>query len=87
MTAKPPLLVNFGAMAMPFATRPVQVPQGAYTADYLAKLKAVGVNVTEMPAATANGLRGTLTTAAIDPKTGVATSPAVPGVMVFTGAN
>jgi gamma-glutamyltranspeptidase/glutathione hydrolase len=87
VTAKPALLVNFGAAEMPLGSRPINVPQGAYDADYLAQLKAKGLNIVEMPAATAQGLRGTLTTAVIDPKTGVASSPAVPGVMVFTGAN
>lgn len=40
-----------------------------------------------MPAATAGALRGTLSSVTIDPRTGQASSPAVPGVMVFTGAN
>lgn len=87
VTGKPALLINFSFAATPFATRPVNVPAGAYDAAFLAQLKAAGVNVTEVPAPTANGLRGTLSTAAIDPKTGQASSPAVHGVMVFTGAN
>jgi gamma-glutamyltranspeptidase/glutathione hydrolase len=89
VTAKPALLINFDLLQVdrPLASRPVNVPQGAYDTDYLAKLKAEGLDIAEMPAATAAGLRGTLATAAIDPRTGQVSSPAVPGVMVFTGAN
>jgi gamma-glutamyltranspeptidase/glutathione hydrolase len=87
VTAKPPLMANLSFTPVPLDKQPVNVPQGAYDADFLARLKAEGLNIVEMPAATAGGLRGTLTTAVIDPRTGVASSPAVPGVMVFTGAN
>lgn len=87
VTARPPLMANLSFTPVPLDKQPVSVPQGAYDADFLARLKAEGLNITELPAATAGGLRGTLTTAVIDPKTGQASSPAVPGVMVFTGAN
>lgn len=89
VTAKPPLLINFDLTGAdkPLSSRPINVPQGGYDAAYLAKLKAEGLNIVEMPAATASALRGTLSTTAIDPKTGQASSPGVPGVMVFTGAN
>jgi hypothetical protein len=62
------------------------IPKGAYSSELVAKLKARGWNVTEVPAATAGGLRGTLAVVAIDPKTGKRTAVNEPGVMVFSAA-
>ncbi len=86
--AEPPLLINFNLSGTDQAPseRPVQVPQGAYDAAFEAKLKALGLNITETPAAMAAGLRGTLAAVAIDPKTGARSGANQPGVMVFNDA-
>ncbi len=61
----------------------ISIPRGAYGAELIAKLKELGANVTEVPVEVATGLRGTLATLAIDPKTGKRTTVELPGVMVF----
>ena len=89
VVAAPAVLVNFdatGGSPVPLGQRPLNVPAGAYAADFLDHLKSLGVTVRELPAATARGLRGTLAIVAIDPATGIASSPNVPGVMVFAEA-
>jgi gamma-glutamyltranspeptidase/glutathione hydrolase len=87
VTAEPPLLVNFALAEAPLASRSFDIPAGAYDPKFLDGLKALGVTVSEIPDATAKGLRGTLTSVAIDPTTGRASSPEVPSVMAFAGAN
>ena len=42
--------------------------------------------MTEVPSEVADGLRGTLATVTIDPKTGKRTTVELPGVMVFGAA-
>jgi len=87
VAAAPPLLISVDpkSYALPFAQRSVTVPAGAYDAAFLDKLRASGMNVVELPAATVSGVRGTLALVAIDPRTGARTTPEVPGVMVFGG--
>ncbi len=87
--AEPPLLANFnlGTVETAPGARTVSVPAGAYDPAFVAKLKALGLNITETPAATAAGLRGTLAAVAIDPKTGRRSAANQPGVMVFNNAN
>ena len=85
--AAPPLLVTFdfsGADKIA-SLQPVKIPQGAYGPDFIAKLKALGVNLTEISAADVPILRGTLAAVAIDPKTGKRTAANQPGIMVFNG--
>lgn len=86
--AEPPLLANFNLTGTdtPPSARPVSVPEGAYDAAYLAKLKASGMNITETPPAMALGLRGTLAAVEIDPTTGARSAANQPGVMVFNDA-
>ena len=86
--AAPPLLAEIGAGDVAASGPPerASIPQGAYTAEFIATLKARGWNVTEVPAATAAGLRGTLAAVAIDPKTGKRTAVNLPGVTVFNEA-
>jgi gamma-glutamyltranspeptidase/glutathione hydrolase len=79
--AAPPLLATFDPSGA------VSIPQGAYGTDFIAKLKARGVNLTETPAATAAALRGTLAAVTIDPKTGKRTAVNQPGVMVFNSTD
>ena len=83
--AAPPLLAEIGFDSAEPLGAPVRVsiPHGAYGAELIAKLKALGANVTEVPVEVADGLRGTLATVAIDPKTGKRTTVELPGVMVF----
>lgn len=85
--AAPPLLANFVDAGAPLGARAVNVPQGAYAPKFLDDVKALGVPIAEIPAETAHGLRGTLATVQIDPATGRASSPDVPGIMVFAGSN
>ena len=66
---------------------PVSIPQGAYGPDFIAKLKALGLNLTEIPAADAATRRGTLAAVAIDPKTGRRTAVNQPGVMVYNSTD
>ncbi|WP_165191453.1 gamma-glutamyltransferase [Caulobacter soli] len=81
----PPLLSTFDLSAKPKApgSNPVMVPKGRYEEAFLAKLRALGLQVTEVDPAMAQGLRGTLTAVRIDPKTGERTAADVPGVAVF----
>jgi gamma-glutamyltranspeptidase/glutathione hydrolase len=85
--AAPPLLAmnDFSAVDNKASQVPVAIPQGAYGPDFIAKLKALGLNVTEIPAAEAATRRGTLAAVAIDPKTGKRTAVNQPGIMVFNG--
>ena len=86
--AAPPLLstFDFGSGTKPPSQEIVSVPQRAYNAEFLAKLKGLGVGVTELPSTTAAGLRGTLAAVAIDSKTGKRHAVNQPGVMVFNVA-
>ena len=85
--AAPPLLAlnDFSAVGKSASKVPVSIPQGAYGPDFIAKLRAFGLNLIEIPAAEAASRRGTLAAVAIDPKTGKRTAVNQPGVMVFCG--
>jgi gamma-glutamyltranspeptidase/glutathione hydrolase len=86
--AQPPLLANFSFSAdeRPLAERPVSVEESAYSKDYIAKLKAAGINLTDVPQATAAGLRGTLAAVQINTATKLRSTADQPGVMVFNEA-
>jgi gamma-glutamyltranspeptidase / glutathione hydrolase len=86
--AAPPLLTEIGFEGAGPIGAPVRVsiPRGAYGAELIAKLKKLGANVTEVPSEVATGLRGTLATVVIDPKSGKRTTVELPGVMVFGGS-
>jgi gamma-glutamyltranspeptidase / glutathione hydrolase len=88
VAAAPPLLISVDpkSYARPLAQRPMSVPAGAYDTAFLDKLKTMGTTVVEVPAPVVAGIRGTLALVAIDPKTRIRTTPEVPGVMVFGGA-
>jgi gamma-glutamyltranspeptidase/glutathione hydrolase len=84
----PPLLAN---VSMSVIERPawqlsVPVPPDAYSAEFISKLKALGLVLDEMPSATVAGLRGTLAAVSIDPKTGKRTAVDQPGIYVFNAA-
>ncbi len=83
----PPLLSNIGVSVMvkPAWQLPVPIPSDAYTPDFIAKLKAMGLVLEELLPANVAGLRGTLAAVSIDPKTGKRTAVDQPGVMVFNG--
>ena len=86
----PALLAEIGAdssaIAPNGAPEQATIPQGEYGAELIAKLKARGWSLTEMPGAHAAGLRGTLAAIAIDANTGRRTAVNQPGVMVFNAA-
>ncbi len=81
----PALLAN---VSMSVIERPawqlsVPVPIGAYSPEFIAKLKALGLRLDNTPTTTVAGLRGTLAAVAIDPKTGKRTAVDQPGIYVF----
>ena len=84
--AAPPLLANldFGNVDQAPAARPMPLVQGGYSPDFIAQVKALHINVKEVPVTTAAGLRGTLAAIAVDPKTGRRSAANQPGVMVFS---
>lgn len=86
--AAPPLLImnDFSATDEKTSQQAVSIPQGAYGPDFIVKLKALGLNLTELPAANATALRGSLAAVAIDPKTGRRSAVDQPGVMVYNRA-
>ncbi len=67
--------------------RGLVIPDGAYTADFVKNLEAHGVKVTKIPAATANGLRGTVVAMKVDAATGERQTVETPGVLIFGGAD
>jgi gamma-glutamyltranspeptidase/glutathione hydrolase len=87
--ASPPLLmtIDMSGIEKPAWEKTVSIPQGAYSPDFIGKLKAMGLNLVEVPAVTAAALRGTLAAVAIDPKTGTRSAVDQPGVMVFNSAD
>lgn len=85
--AAPPVLENFAQYGVPLSARKVDVPAGGYDAKFIAEVKSLGVPLTEVSAREALILRGTLSAAAIDPRTHEASTVEVPGVMVFAGSN
>ncbi len=85
--AAPPLLATSaaGRADKALSQQPLAMPQGAYGPEFTSKLKALSLKVTEMPAAEAARMRGTLATVAIDPKTHKRRAADQPGVIVFNG--
>jgi hypothetical protein len=84
--AEPPLIGEFNLSGADKALSqyPATIPQGGYPAEFVARLKALGLKVNEIPAATAGALRGTLAAVTMDTKTGKRTAVNQPGVMVFS---
>jgi gamma-glutamyltranspeptidase / glutathione hydrolase len=83
--AAPPLLVSYDTFDRNKATtqQAVSIVQDGYDPDFVTKLKALGLQLTEIPFSTALGVRGTLAAVAIDPKTGKRAAVEYPGVLVF----
>ena len=66
--AAPPLLYNF-MLARPdqhVMNRGLVIPDEAYSAEFVKNLDAVGLKLTKIPLATANGLRGTVVAVTIE---------------------
>ena len=86
--AAPPLLahLDFSNVDAAPASRSVSLVQNAYSAEFIAELKARKVKVAEVSIAMAAGLRGTLAAIAIDPGTGRRSAINQSGVMVYNGA-
>lgn len=86
VAAAPPLLINTdpASYRLPLARQPVPVQAGAYDAAFLAKLRLAGVVVTEIPATSVAGIRGTVALVGWDAET--KSAPETPGVMVYAGA-
>jgi len=78
----PPLLsnLNMSPIERPAWQLAVPIPSGAYSADFISKLKTLGLVLDVLPAPTVSGLRGTLAAVSIDPKTGKRTAVDQPGI-------
>lgn len=96
LIAGPPPLNNFGAVStphflreadLPLSERTFSIPVGSYNPNFLVEVKALGLSISEVPASTASGLRGELSIVTIDPSTGQLSSPEVPNLTLFSGAN
>jgi gamma-glutamyltranspeptidase/glutathione hydrolase len=87
LAAAPPFLTNFeaGVFTQSPLARAVKIPEGAYDAEFLKKLAALGVETSEVPQPMVASVRGTLAVVAIDPSTGARTTPEQPDVLVFGG--
>ena len=87
LMAAPAVMANldFGQLNQVPGERPVGLVAGAYSAEFVATLKERKLPVTEVPTATAAGLRGTLAAVAID-ASGRKSAINQPGVLVFNGA-
>ncbi len=85
--AVPPALDNFAQAGLPLNARKVNVPACGYPEKFIASVKALGASVVDVAAGQAAMLRGSLAAAVIDPKTHVASTMEVSGVMVFAGSN
>ena len=86
--AAPPLLYNF-MLARPgldVMSRGLAIPDEAYSVEFVKELEAGGVKLTKIPAATANGLRGTVVAVKIDDRTALKRAAETPGVLIFGGA-
>ncbi len=86
--AAPALLSNFGSPGKAGTGKqlPLSVAGGGYSAEFLKTLESRGVKVTRLPAASANGLRGTVAAVYIDQKTGERSTSETKGVLLFGGA-
>lgn len=84
----PPLLANSaaGAYLEKTSQRCVAVPEGAYHKTFLEHVREQGLNVIEVPAAQALGVRGTIAAAALQPETDVRTAVSVAGTLLFGDA-
>jgi gamma-glutamyltranspeptidase / glutathione hydrolase len=85
--AAPALLSSFGS---PGATQTAKqlslsVAEGSYTPDFIKGLESGGAKVTRLPAASANGLRGTVAAVVIDQKSGERSTVETKGVLLFGG--
>jgi gamma-glutamyltranspeptidase/glutathione hydrolase len=86
--AKPPLISAFlpAGPGEDELSKAIQIPEGAYDADFLERLKATGAKVAIVPAATARGIRGTVVLARVNPKTGEQETAEGKGVYGRAGA-
>jgi hypothetical protein len=86
--AAPPLLLNIEAQ--PPGGSPVQypvhVPTKAYDPDFLARLRAAGVNVQERSVQQVAPIKGTAAVVTIDASSGAMRSVETPGIFSFAAA-
>jgi hypothetical protein len=67
-------------------TRPETIPEGAYDAEFVGRLKELGVAVEQKSAQDVRAIKGTVVVGAIDVKSGVMRAVETPGVYGFAGA-
>ena len=86
--AAPPLTMPVGPMkdGETFMTRPEQIPEGAYDAEFLARLKELGVTVELKSTQDVRAIRGTVVMGTIDAKSGAVRAVETPGVYGFAEA-
>jgi len=88
LQAAPPVMYNF-MMAQPGKSaydRGIVIPKGAYDEPFVKGLERLNTRVTTIPAATASGLRGTVTAVTIDPLTAEKRTAETAGVLIFGDA-
>jgi gamma-glutamyltranspeptidase / glutathione hydrolase len=86
--AAPPLLLNIDPMPPGMSPNqfPIHVPLNTYDPDFLARLRALGVNVQERSAQQVATIKGTAAVVAIDGQGGAVRSAEVPGIVSFVAA-
>src|ERR1019366_2557478 len=86
--AAPPLLVASGPMkeGETFMTRPEQIPEGAYDAAFLERLKEPGVAVELKSTQDVRTIKGTVVMGTMDAKSGAMRAAETPGVYGFAEA-
>lgn len=86
--AAPAFLSDFSSNPKKNAAKPfgISIPEGTYPPEFIKALKAKGVKLNLVPAAMANGLRGTVAAVKIDPKAGLRSTTETTGVLLFGGA-
>lgn len=86
--AAPPLLAIFDptSAAKPLGQQPATIPEGGYTPEFLARLRATGKELHELPVVQADNLRGIVAAVAINPKNGIRTAAEQAGLIVYSRA-
>lgn len=84
----PPLLLNVGVSVIerPAWQLPVPIPKDAYSPDFIARLRKMGMTLDEIAPERISSLRGTLAAVSLDPATGQRSAVNEPSLFVFNAA-
>jgi gamma-glutamyltranspeptidase/glutathione hydrolase len=88
LQAAPPVMYNFmiAQPGKPAYDLGLVIPNGSYDEAFVKELAGLNAKVTTIPAATASGLRGTVTAVTIDPSTAEKRTAETPAVLIFGAA-